>query len=35
MRLETDAGIGTGTGIGKGKGTGPSKDGCIDSIGPI
>jgi len=30
-----DAGIDTGTGIGKGKGTGPSKDGYIDSVGPI
>jgi hypothetical protein len=28
-------GIDIGIGIDKGKGTGPSKDGCIDSIGPI
>jgi len=31
MRLGTDIGIG----IGKGKDTGPSKDGRIDSVGPI
>jgi hypothetical protein len=30
-----DAGIDTGIGIGKGKGIGLSKDGCIDSVGPI
>jgi hypothetical protein len=28
-------GIGIGIDIGKGKGIGPSKDGRIDSIGPI
>jgi len=27
--------IGTVIGIGKGKGTGPSKDGYMDSVGPI
>ena len=35
MRLGIDAGIGTDIGIGKGKGIGLSKDGYIDSIGPI
>ena len=35
MRLETDAGIGIDIGIGIGIGTGLSKDGCINSIGPI
>jgi hypothetical protein len=30
-----DAGIGIDIGIGKGKGIGPSKDGYIDSVGPI
>ena len=35
MRLGTDVGIGIDIGIGKDKSIGPSKDGYIDSIGPI
>ena len=35
MYLGTDVGIGIGIGIGINTGTGPSKDGYIDSIGPI
>jgi len=35
MRLGTDAGIGVSIDVGIGTGTGPSKDGYIDSIGPI
>jgi len=35
MCLGTDIGTGTSIGIGIGINTGPSKDGYIDSIGPI
>ena len=35
MYLGTDVGIGIDIGIDKGKGIGLSKDGYIDSIGPI
>jgi len=35
MCLETDIGIDTSIGTGIGIGIGPSKDGYIDSIGPI
>jgi len=35
MRLGTDAGIGIGMGTDIGISIGPSKDGYIDSVGPI